>query len=104
MSPNLAKLFEQSKIRAKRNTVADDVQQAAGFRVQSLLRTHGEALIEVLEQIRESIEMEAADIANECGLGAGEWEAFIHRTRPYQQWKQICALLATLEREAGEGS
>ena len=59
------------------------------------------ALVEALDTVRESIEMEAADMAYKFGLGAGEWEAFIDRTKHYQQWKQISAILSAIEKEAG---
>lgn len=66
----------------------------------TLLANHGHELVEVLDDVREDIEWEAAEMSYQCGLGVGEWEAFIDRTKYYRHWKAITELLTTLEEEA----
>jgi hypothetical protein len=88
MTPHLARLFEQSKISAKRNTVADDVQQDALFRLQSLFRDHGEALVEALGRIRTIARHQDTNV-----LDPFKWLIQIS--------EEAERVLAAMEREAG---
>jgi hypothetical protein len=92
---NLKRLFAKSKATAKRNTVADNIQQAAAFRLESLLRTHGEALVEALERVKVTIER------------FGEWDegCFYYKGVTASELEDplriIDALLAAIQKDAG---
>ena len=65
--------------------------------VVDALREQNRVLREALKQFCDATETVAARMAYQCGLGAGEWEAFIDQTNYYQQYKQGKAALAGQE-------
>ena len=65
--------------------------------VNRILREQNRVLREALKQFCDATETVAARMAYQCGLGAGEWEAFIDQTNYYQQYKQGKAALAGQE-------
>ena len=50
------------------------------------LRAERDRLRAALQAFCDEVEMDAAVMAYKCDLGAGEWEAFIDRTKLYKQY------------------
>lgn len=57
------------------------------------LRESQKQLFDYIDRMRENVEMVAANMAYNCGLGVSEWEAFIDRTPQYVLWKEAVELL-----------
>ena len=67
------------------------------------LREQNRVLREALEEFCKETEYVASRMAYQCGLGAGEWEAFIDQANYYKQYKQgKAALTATSQPTAAE--
>ena len=66
------------------------------------LREQNRVLREALEEFCKATEYVASRMAYQCGLGAGEWEAFIDQTNYYKQYKQGKAALTATSQE-GQG-
>ena len=64
------------------------------------LREQNRVLREALEEFCKATEYVASRMAYQCGLGAGEWEAFIDQTNYYKQYKQGKAALTATSQEA----
>ena len=81
-----------------------DEEQATvdGLRaVNRMLREQNRVLREALQGFCEATEYVASRMAYQCGLGAGEWEAFIDQTNYYKQYKQGKAALTAMSQEGG---
>ena len=63
------------------------------------LREQNRVLREALEEFCKATEYVASRMAYQCGLGAGEWEAFIDQTNYYKQYKQGKAALTATSQE-----
>ena len=58
-----------------------------------VLRDQRDRLRAALQAFCDEVEMDAAVMAYKCDLGAGEWEAFIDRTKLYKQYLEAKAAL-----------
>ena len=56
-----------------------------------------EAMKEVLDNVREAIEMQSADRAYKIGLGVSSWDMFIEQNPLYKNWLEIKQALARAE-------
>ena len=65
------------------------------------LREQNRVLREALEEFCKATEYVASRMAYQCGLGAGEWEAFIDQTNYYKQYKQGKAALTATSQPGG---
>ena len=61
------------------------------------LRDERDRLRAALQAFCDEVEMDAAVMAYKCDLGAGEWEAFIDRTKLYKQYLAGKAALTPAE-------
>ena len=85
----------------------DNVFDRVETRVKGLLdenaqlREQNRVLREALEEFCKATEYVASRMAYQCGLGAGEWEAFIDQTNYYKQYKQGKAALTATSQPGG---
>ena len=75
-------------------SIVNDIRIKVDAAFQSV-RDERDRLRGALQAFCDEVEMDAAVMAYKCDLGAGEWEAFIDRTKLYKQYRAGKAALTS---------